>query len=394
MNFISMFDALEGIAFPTWSSADRLASTRPDEFTDRVSQAASRLFGLLHNHPNPPRWVAVNNATRQPIYNDSAGAEGFAVLEMAAAASRNRQEDNVRHALHCQSEGLDPHSTTCDYRAESFAFPSFDNAQSIGFERTALADFLFANNVPSKIAPSEAHEYLPVDSDQNISMVAAFIANDVWPADSGLRAHADAIGKGIKVSSTANALFVMRLRATIQIQGALEALLLAGDLPLYRSSEIQTYIPTTDREGAFISVSEANELVRLEISKADTREDQRSATQRHATPLPAPAQETAAPAPTPLLVAASVEPEKAAPKLTKAALIAQHKHEWTTIERDIKDASGNGLAKAARAGARTWYEDAAMKWARSKNKLIQTANAASLNSVMSNLPTTTHRLKG
>lgn len=80
--------------------------------------------------------------------------------------------------------------------------------------------------------------------------------------------------------------------------------------------------------------------------------------------------------------------------MTRAALIAQHKHVWQSIETDIKGASENGLSRAAKAGARDWNEEAAMQWARSKNKLIQPTSAASLNNVMSKLPIRKHRLKG
>ena len=84
------------------------------------------------------------------------------------------------------------------------------------------------------------------------------------------------------------------------------------------------------------------------------------------------------------------------PKLSinKAALVAQHKHEWPTIEGDLKGASENGLSKAAKAGTRDWNEDAAMKWARSRNRLIQPASTTTSTSVMSNLPGKIHLMKG
>lgn len=80
--------------------------------------------------------------------------------------------------------------------------------------------------------------------------------------------------------------------------------------------------------------------------------------------------------------------ESTSPKysVTKAALIAQHKHEWPTVERDIRDASVNGLSKAAKAGARDWYETEALDWARSKNKLIAPRNPEPLNNLMRHLP--------
>lgn len=103
--------------------------------------------------------------------------------------------------------------------------------------------------------------------------------------------------------------------------------------------------------------------------------------------------------PEPVAVEKKEVTAKAAPtgsklSINKAALIAQHKHIWPTIDSDIKNASENGLSKAAKAGARDWYEDDAMQWARSKNKLIQPTSAATLNSVMSNLPTRKHHLEG
>lgn len=84
------------------------------------------------------------------------------------------------------------------------------------------------------------------------------------------------------------------------------------------------------------------------------------------------------------------------PKLStnKAALISQHEHEWPTIRRDLQDASTNGLSEAAKAGVRDWNEDAAMQWARSKNKLNQAKPANTLAAVMSSLPSTKHRIQG
>jgi len=88
-------------------------------------------------------------------------------------------------------------------------------------------------------------------------------------------------------------------------------------------------------------------------------------------PEPQPATESARDAPLPM---------------TKAALIAAHKHEWQTIERDIADAKDNGLAAAAKAGARGWIESRAMDWARAKGKLKSTDKPAdSLAQAMHNM---------
>ncbi len=70
----------------------------------------------------------------------------------------------------------------------------------------------------------------------------------------------------------------------------------------------------------------------------------------------------------------------------RAALIAAHVHEWPTIERDIADATKNGLATVAKAGERGWLEDAALNWARANGKLKSTAKPAdSLAQAMHNL---------
>lgn len=55
--------------------------------------------------------------------------------------------------------------------------------------------------------------------------------------------------------------------------------------------------------------------------------------------------------------------------MKKAAIIAQHEHEWPTVVQDIKDAARNGLSAAAKADAREWREADAMEWARTKGKL-------------------------
>ena len=61
--------------------------------------------------------------------------------------------------------------------------------------------------------------------------------------------------------------------------------------------------------------------------------------------------------------------------MTLRAMIEQHKHDWPTIEVDIKGASDNGL-DAAKAGPRGWWELEAMEWARSKGKLLSAVKPA------------------
>jgi hypothetical protein len=85
--------------------------------------------------------------------------------------------------------------------------------------------------------------------------------------------------------------------------------------------------------------------------------------------------------------------------MPRAALIAAHEHHWPTIRRDLQDASANGL-KAAKAGAREWYEQVALEWARAKGKLTDNQPAASdgidqaMRNMAATLPTKKHRLEG
>jgi hypothetical protein len=73
-------------------------------------------------------------------------------------------------------------------------------------------------------------------------------------------------------------------------------------------------------------------------------------------------------------------------RTTKAAMIAQHKHEWPTVAQDIKDAQRNGLSGAAKAGAREWHEPEAMAWALAKNRR-QKSPITELTTVASTMPT-------
>ena len=108
----------------------------------------------------------------------------------------------------------------------------------------------------------------------------------------------------------------------------------------------------------------------------------------------APEPQAATPAP---VVADSASNARVVP-FKKAALIAAHVHEWPTIERDISDANANGLATAAKAGARGWRQADALTWARAKGKLICAAKPAdALTQAMHNLgalPSRKHTMQG
>ncbi len=84
-------------------------------------------------------------------------------------------------------------------------------------------------------------------------------------------------------------------------------------------------------------------------------------------------------------------PIKAAFSLTRSAMVAQHQHEWPTIEADIKAASENGLS-ACKAGKRDWRERDALEWARSKGKLIKQPETAGLTHSMRSLPGKIHKM--
>lgn len=58
-------------------------------------------------------------------------------------------------------------------------------------------------------------------------------------------------------------------------------------------------------------------------------------------------------------------------RLKRAALIAENRARWPTIERDLKEAAANGLGGAARDGGAVgwWWEGSAIDWARARAKL-------------------------
>ena len=99
----------------------------------------------------------------------------------------------------------------------------------------------------------------------------------------------------------------------------------------------------------------------------------------------------------PVVVAVLEELAKAGPifNMTKASMVENHEHQWPTINRDIADASTNGLS-SAKGGLRGWNEALALEWARANNKLVNASKPASLltqvvNS-MSNLAGRKHTL--
>ena len=72
--------------------------------------------------------------------------------------------------------------------------------------------------------------------------------------------------------------------------------------------------------------------------------------------------------------------------MSRAALVSKYKAQWASIERDMQDASKNGLA-VAKAGARKWSEDLALQWAKSNNKFNDRAVVPnSPQMMMANLP--------
>lgn len=64
--------------------------------------------------------------------------------------------------------------------------------------------------------------------------------------------------------------------------------------------------------------------------------------------------------------------------LKKKTLVAELRHEWPSIEPDLKEASRNGLKEAAHAGPKGWRVADARAWADNKGKLRKGALAADL----------------
>jgi len=99
-----------------------------------------------------------------------------------------------------------------------------------------------------------------------------------------------------------------------------------------------------------------------------------------AEPVPAPAAE-----PKPAAVVAEAPKNDRGECVKRAALIERNRRRWVSIERDLKDASTNGLSAEARATDKPgfWWEGDALKWARARNKEEEAQAApASLASVV------------
>lgn len=76
-------------------------------------------------------------------------------------------------------------------------------------------------------------------------------------------------------------------------------------------------------------------------------------------------------------------------RIKRAALIERHARQWPSIERDLKDASTNGLSTDAKAvGVGWWQEDKALTWATERGKLKAGMPVASV------FTSTTHKIKG
>lgn len=81
--------------------------------------------------------------------------------------------------------------------------------------------------------------------------------------------------------------------------------------------------------------------------------------------------------------------------LKRAALVSKLSGQWPTIDRDLRDASENGLKDAARTDRHGfWHETKALAWAQQRGKVIDSTNLrAPTNSVFSQQGKV-HRIKG
>jgi len=131
----------------------------------------------------------------------------------------------------------------------------------------------------------------------------------------------------------------------------------------------------------------------------DTKPQARDDAPVDATTAAPPKQAGTALAPVVKVQASEPRPAATSPRftMTKAAMIAQHEHEWHTIKRDMADAKRNGLSAAAKEGARGWREADAMEWARANNRL-QKSPIQEVTTVASTMPTVktlpSRRIKG
>ena len=102
-------------------------------------------------------------------------------------------------------------------------------------------------------------------------------------------------------------------------------------------------------------------------------------------PLPAPTAEPAPLAAAPVPATGALNADRGQ-RVKRRALIERNRRRWPTIERDLKDASTNGLR--AEAGADVigfWWEGAAVKWAEARDKVEAPAAPVGLASIVHRL---------
>lgn len=169
-----------------------------------------------------------------------------------------------------------------------------------------------------------------------------------------------------------------------RVEGYLAPMVFTGDTQRLEADGADAVVTMTrTHDGQLIKIEPG---IRVPNSELRFKRDDVQALSK-ALQATAPAQNTATPAP--------AEPENASGaikllpenepmrnaatgpvfSMTKAAMVAQHEHEWPSILGDMKVANTNGLA-AAKAGPRGWHESYAMAWARSNDKLTSGAKSA------------------
>lgn len=74
--------------------------------------------------------------------------------------------------------------------------------------------------------------------------------------------------------------------------------------------------------------------------------------------------------------------------LKREALVAKHHRNWSTVDRDLRDAARNGLSAARVPGRHGyWYEDEALKWAEAAGRAEGRSTADQLTTAWRNRST-------
>lgn len=161
MDFISLGEVIKNMVECVIGPEDDLYSDAAFTKAKRYSDAAADLHRELHNNNETrPQWVAISDATEQPLINDAVSIEGMGILEHMAGWHERLVTGHLKYLAECESAekaGIDVsrHRPSIKLGNGQYTRQGILKAHRIGFNRAELTAFLAAHNIvdPGLITP-------------------------------------------------------------------------------------------------------------------------------------------------------------------------------------------------------------------------------------------------